>query len=579
MAKKTSTAAFLAAVGAALVLVGAAWWLLGTGPRPEDNAVASPPPVHVPGDVNAPSQAPERSEKSAVALEIDPVSSATSTVAWPVKVDLELIRPAHLPQAKGLPPLGSGANARFAGRLSIGAAGFAGKLTFTGGPNLGRVLECSSNGDFGAVDLYPGLAELKVTGPGVESIREVLLRSNALEQLNISYDFPGSVSGVVFDREANPLEGVDVELDGQHAFTNEVGAFRFDTAFGGERVRLVLRKKGFATFTDVVGVAAGRPLGKERFTFTLHPAASLAIQLGPRVGAQGDSTVVILPEVQGPNRVYPWHRISPLRVAPGATHVIDDLPAMRLTVRVFHEGALAQPESATVFLRTGDTVRHEVRFEPGPAVTGVVVDEQGRKLEGARVVCEAPDRIGAAHQYLAKMPYETSVEILPPLPVGSGEVRTAFNGEFTLSSWPRLGGMRYLWAQSADGKRWGGRAIPTDSSAPIELVIKPIESGKWSVSLDLAERSQGVPVIASIGGAAQPEVILPARKPLVLRGLAAGTWRIRASWNGQPLLGDGQDFELDGDHTHVIPLPQGAIEGQDEDTLLRAGRLNASKPN
>jgi hypothetical protein len=579
MAKKSSTAGILAAAGAALALIGAAWWFLGSGPQPSGNAVATPTAVRVPGDTGAPPEAPERDQKPAVALEVDAVSSTTSTVAWPVKVELELVRPAHLPQAKGLPPLGSGANARLAGRLSRGNAGVVGKLTFTGGANLGRELECSSNGDFGAVDLYPGLAELKVVGPGVESIREVLLRSNALEQLNISYDFPGSVSGQVFDRDAVPLGGVDVELDGQHVTTDELGAFRFDTAFGGERVRLVLRKKGYATFTDIVGVAAGRPLGKERFTFTLQPAAALALQLGPRVGAQGDSTVVILPEVQGPNRVYPWHRISPLRIAPGATHVLDDLPAMRLSVRVFHEGALAEPESATVFLRAGDTVRHEVRFEPGPAITGVVVDEQGRRLEGARVVCEAPDRIGAAHQYLAKMPYETGVEILPPMPVGSGEVRTAFNGEFTLSTWPKLGGMRYLWAQSADGKRWGGRAIPTDGTDPIELVIKPIESGKWAVSLDLAGRHQGVPVIASIGGAAQPELLLPPKTPLVLRGLAAGTWRVRASWNGMALLGEGQDFELDGDHTHVIPMPEGAVVGQDEDTLLRAGRLNASKPN
>lgn len=111
-------------------------------------------------------------------------------------------------------------------------------------------------------------------------------------------------------------------------------------------------------------------------------------------------------------------------------------------------------------------------------------------------------------------------------------------------------------------------------------MVKPVESGQWSVSLDLAGRHQGVPVIASIGGAAQPEVILPARKPLVLRGLSAGTWRVRASWNGKPILGiEGEEFELDGDHTHVIPTPEGAVQGQDEDTLLRAGRLGQLKSN
>lgn len=579
MTKKTSSLGVVAAAVSALALVAVAWWLFDGGGASRSEA-AVPRAPRVPGDTAAPPPGVERSQQSLPpALEIDPVTSATSTVAWPVKVDLELVRAAHLPKAAGLAPLGSGASARLSGRLSRGVHPVVGTLTFTGGPNLGRVLECSSSGDFGALDLYPGLAEVHVTAPGLESIREVLLRPNTTEQLNISYDFPGAVLGQVFDREAKPLAAVDVELDGRHVFSDEEGYFRFDTAFGGERVRIVLRKQGFATLTDIVGVATGRQLGKEHFTYTLQPAASLAIQLGPRIGAQGDATVVIQPEVQGLNRVYPWHRISPLRMAPGSTRVIDDLPAMRITVRVFHEGALALPESDTVFLRSGDTERHEVRFEPGPSVVGVVVDEKGRRMEGARVVCEAPDRLAAAHQYLAKMPYETGAEILPPLPVGSGEVRTNHDGEFQLSTWPKLGGMRYLWAQSADGRRWGGRAVATNEAGRIELVIKPVEAGQWAVSLDFAGRHQGVPVIASIGGAAQPEVILPAREPLVLRGLAAGTWRVRASWNGKPLLGEGQEFELDSDHLHTIPLPEGAIVGQDEDTLLRAGRLGQSKPN
>lgn len=567
------------ATALAVALVASAWWWIDSSGAP-NGAAAVPAAPRVPGDTVALPPGVERVESAPAVLEVDSLDSASSTVAWPVKVDLELIRPAHLPKAAGLPPLGSGANARLNGRLSRGDAPVVGKLTFTGGPNLGRVLECSSSGHFGAVDLYPGLAEVHVTAPGVESIREVVLRPHALEQLHITYDYPGSVLGQVFDRDAKPLESVDVELDGQHVFTDQEGYFRFDTAFGGERVRIVLRKRGFATLSGVVGVATGRPLGKEHFTYTLQPAASLAIQLGPRIGSSGDSVVVIEPEVQGLNRIYPWHRISPLRMAPGTSRLLDDLPAMRITVRVFHEGALANPESATVYLRAGDTERHEVRFEPGPSVVGVVVDEQGRRMEGARVVCEAADRLAAQHQYLAKTPFETAAEILAPMPMGSGEVRTGHNGEFQLSTWPKFGGMRYLWAQSADGRRWGGRAVSTTEPGRIELVVKPVESGQWALSVDLAGRHQGVPVVASIGGAAQPEVILPARKPLVLRGLSAGTWRIRASWNGKPILGaEGEEFELDGDHTHVIPTPQGAIEGQDEDTLLRAGRLGQVKSN
>jgi hypothetical protein len=577
MANKANTAWVLVAATAAALAIGVALWLSG-GANPDSQA-AMPAAPRVPGDTSPDNASSDRDVQLAPTLEIQPVGKSTSTVAWPLKLELELVRAAHLPRAQGLAPLGSGATARLNGRLSAGERAIVGKLTFIGGPNTGRVLECSSSGHFGAVDLYPGLAEVKVTGPGVESIREVNLRANALEQLNITYDFPGSVTGVVFDREAKPLEAVDVELDGQHVFTDERGQFHFATAFGGERVRIVLRKSGYATLTDIVGVATGRPLGVEQFTYTLHPAASLAIQLGPRIGAQGDATVILLPEIQGLNRIYPWHRISPLRMPPGTTYVLDDLPAMRLTVRVFHEGAVANPESETVYLRSGALERHEVRFAPGPSVEGVVVDEQGRRQEGARVVCEAADRLAAVHQYLARTPYETGAEILPPFPMGSGEVRTDFDGVFQLSSWPKLGGRRYLWALSADGKRWGARVIATENPGVIELVVKPVESGQWALSVDFPGRHQGLPVVASIGGAAQPEVLVPAREPLVLRGLAAGTWRIKATWNGKTLLApEGQEFELDGDLTRTVPLPEGAIAGQDQDTLLRAGRLEQAQP-
>jgi len=579
MAKSSNSVGIVLALVGAAAAIGGAWWGLSSPPAGDEAASAAhSAATDAPEDESA--GAGERMANTGPKPEPIATSSAKSTVAWPVKVSLELVRAAHVPKVKGLDPMGTGANARLNGRITQRDRGVAAKVEFLGGANVGRVLECSSNGEFGAIDLYPGLAEVRVTGPGVESIREVLLRGGASEELNISYDFPGSVTGQVFDRDAKPLENVDVELDGQHVRSDEKGLFHFGSAPGGERVRIVLRKDGYATRSAIVGVASGRTLPKEQFTYTLQPAAKLAIQLGPRIGGGGDSFVVIGPEVQGIDRLYPWHRISPLRMPPGSTREIDDLPAIRLTVRVFHEGALANPESATVFLRAGEVVRHDVRFEPGPSVMGVVLDEQGRRVEGARVVCEAPDRLGATHQYLKQTPFETLAEILPPLPMGAGEQRTNFNGEFQRSTGPQFGSMRYLWAESADGKRWGGRAIPTDAKSPIELVVTPIADGQWSVSLDFPGRHQGVPVVAIVSGAARPEVILPEGDPLVIKGLAAGTWRVQATWNGKPLLGfEGEQFELDGDHTHRIHLPEGAIEGQDEDTLLRAGRITATQSN
>ena len=86
-------------------------------------------------------------------------------------------------------------------------------------------------------------------------------------------------------------------------------------------------------------------------------------------------------------------------------------------------------------------------------------------------------------------------------------------------------------------------------------------------------RKQGLPVVVSIGGKPREEVVLPADEPLPVSGLATGTWRARATWNGRSLLRGGQEeFELLADRTLDIQLPEGAIAGQDADTLLRAGR-------
>ena len=42
----------------------------------------------------------------------------STTVLWPVKVELELVEPRFLPKQEGVPPVGSGATARISGRVT-----------------------------------------------------------------------------------------------------------------------------------------------------------------------------------------------------------------------------------------------------------------------------------------------------------------------------------------------------------------------------------------------------------------------------------------------------------------------------
>ncbi len=574
MAKSHSKTLLLLLSGAALALALLLLLVLRDEPEsapgesaeaPVDLGAAFPAPPS-PGELSAPVEVelsgPARVEGR----------EAETSVAWPVKVELELVRGAHIPRAKGVPAMGSGATARLRGRLAFGESGVQGRVAFSGGANAGRVLATNERGEYGALDLYPGLAEVRVTAGGYESVREVQLRAGQTAELNVSYDLPGQFYCQVFDREGKGLEGVDVELDGSHVRTNEQGIAHFGATPGGDVVQLVLRKEGFATQSARVSVAAGRVTELGRYAFTMQPAAALEVTLGARVGSREDAVVILLPEVSGMNRSYPWHRVSPARVRPGTTLRLDDLPPIRLSVRVFLDGAKAEPESTLAFLDPGKVEQVTVAFEPGPAFAGIAVDGQGRRLEAARIVCEAPDRTAATLQYLEQLPRVLEEEIVPSFPPGASEARTNFNGEFVFGSWPKLGEVRYLWGESADGKLWGGRAV-TAADTQVELVLAPVESGRAAVSLVFPGRKQGLPVVVSIGGKPREEVVLPADEPLPVSGLATGTWRARATWNGRSLLRGGQEeFELLADRTLDIQLPEGAIVGQDADTLLRAGR-------
>jgi len=575
MAKSQSTRVLLGLCAAAVALALCVMFVLRAEPEQPTSGDGAQAPV----DLGAAFPAPPSPSGLSAPVEVElsgPARTqgreAETSVAWPVKVELELVRAAHIPRAKGVPAMGSGATARLLGRLLVGDTGVQGRVAFSGGANAGRVLATNERGEFGALDLYPGLAEVRVTAGGYESVRELQLRAGRSAELNVSYDFPGQFYCQVFDREGQGLEAVDVELDGSHMRTNEQGIAHFGATPGGDVVQLVLRKDGFATQCSRVSVAAGRVTELGRYTFTMQPAASLEVTLGSRVGSREDAVVILLPEVSGINRSYPWHRVSPARVRPGTTLRLDDLPPMRLVVRVFLEGATAEPESTIAFLDPGKVEQVSVSFSPGAAFAGIAIDAQGRRLEGARIVCEAPDRTAATLQYLEQLPRLLEEEIVPSFPPGASEARTNFNGEFVFASWPKLGDVRYLWGESADGKLWGARAV-TSADTQVELVLAPVETGRAAVSLVFPGRTQGLPVVVSIGARPREEVVLSVDEPLVVSGLATGTWRARATWNGRALPRGGQEeFELAQDRTLDLALPEGALVGQDADTLLRAGR-------
>jgi hypothetical protein len=572
------------AIAAAFALVAAiSAWLLAEPAIPDDviagNAPASPEADSSPPEGSAevlPIERPAAETHVAPALPLDP---ASTTVAWPVKLELVLVAPAGLPRGEGIAPIGSGGTARLVGRVvDPRELGLVAKIEFIAGANKGRVLHSNEEGRFGASDLYPGLSLVQIDGPGdFDALREVRLRQGKETALPLGFGLPGSVSGTIFDRESKPIVAAEVQVDGQIAYTDAEGRYVLPNVASGLDVQLVVRKDGFAARAERISVPArGR---RENVNYTLQPGCSLTVAIAERIGGSELADVLLLPDQLDRERTFPWYLISPVKCIPGASVKIDDLPATRIAVRVFHHGAQAKPMPAIVSLQEGAPNVVTVHLEPAPSLVGTVTGPDGQPLEGVRVRLEAPDRVGATLSFLKEMPGILEGEILPTLPMAVQETTTDHRGEFLLTSWSSAAPARYLIADSADGTLHGARLVGADDER-VDLRLAALEGAVGTLSIEFPGRRQGVPVVLSIQGAPRPEVIVPLDEPLVVEGLARGTWRLTGTWNGKPLFPAPapREFALEDSATQNVALPAGAIEGQDEDTLRRAGRPVPTPP-
>lgn len=581
MANRSRSPLVFALVVALLGAGAAFYWFAGRHEGGDKTATVAPTVTQA-----APTPAKAQPDEDRSAIPEAPSRSVemrnTTTVAWPVHLDLMLMRDANLPTEPGVPALGSGRTAQLKGTV-VGRDGNGVKATvaFVLGLNEGRVLECNEQGQYGATDLYPGMSIVRVDGPNiVGSTREVLLRQGSEQLLNVTYGFAGSCSGTVYEFPDNkPLADVQVELDGQHTITNEAGEFDFPQMTSGARLLLILKKKGYASYRETIGVAGDRPVPRDHFKFIMRPAASLKLSVAPSAGAPGDALVYVYNavalggrgELLG-QRGYPWHLINPLRIAPGRSALIDDLPEGEVEVRGFLAGAVASPPSAKVMVRTGATEDVVLRFQNAPQLAGKVVGPKGLPLENATVTLEAPDRVAALLNHMSQGSYFVESEVMPFFSPSVQTTQTGFDGRFLLTAWDNVAPTRYLSAESADGKLYGIRIVKA-TDKDVELKLEPREPEMATLIVDFPGRIQGLPVEFTINGVPFPELLVPSDEPLRLADLPAGTWRIKVSWNGQPVLKNPLEIKVQKETKTSIDLPSGAIQGQDEETLKRAGRM------
>lgn len=500
--------------------------------------------------------------------------TASSTVLWPLKVELELLEPRFLPKEEGVVPIGTGAGARLSGRITgVDDQGAAAEIRFLAGANAGRVLRCDDTGRFGATDLYPGLSLVEVRGIGtLGSRREVRLRRGQETLLNIGYGRPGSVFGKVQDANGTGLDGAAVTVDGTRVVTDAQGGFYLQSVAAGQ-VLCEVEKDGFALYQELVWIAGGQTTNAERMTFTLKPACELRVAVQGNAGGPGPALLYVLsdrPQYNAnsafKNEGFPWHKLSPIEVWPGTPVTIQKLRPEVVKLHLFRPGARAAVKAVNLGANVRDVV---LELQPAPMLSGIV-KQDGEPVLGASVKLEAPDRVRATLNYFSEPSYFLETAVLPNLPPGLQETKTDKQGRFVLSAWAEASPVRYLEARGPGGGTWAGRFVKPDESEVV-LELGTVSLGDATLLVDFPGRHQGLPIEVWIGGAPTSTQVLAADQELELSSLVAGKWRVTVTWHAQPIKPCEELLIEDVKHLEVA-LPPECIEGQTEEQWKRAGR-------
>lgn len=535
-------------------------------------------------DVSAPSPADTTARAAELPIETDlvppprvPVQAGDTqtTVLWPLRVELDLLRADYLPTERGVLPIGSGANARLAGRIADDSGGVRARVEFVSGPNEGRVLHTDATGAFGASDLYAGLSIVEVRGERIAgSRREVRLRQGRETLLNIGYGRPGSVMGRVLDREGNPIENAQVTFDGTRVYTDAAGEFYLASVASGQ-VLVEIEKEGFASYQELASVTAGQLTQRERLTFTLDRPASLTLWVPQDIGGPGPVLVYLLPgsadrrpsinEAHRSGR-YPWHQVNPIEVLPGQAKTVDALPAELVKVFAFRPGAKARTRS--VRLRRGEPQQVEIDLRPAARLVGHVTRD-GQPVSGASVRLEAPNRTRAALAFFDEPSWFFETEVIPFVEPAVQQTVTDSSGRFLLTAWEEVADVRYLEARGPDGS-WAGRLVRTGET-DVDLELESVDLADAELVLTLAGRRQGLPVELLIDGQPYDPFVLPPNEPLLIEDLVPGIWNLRVSWHGIA-LDSAEELRIDGITERAVRLIPDAIEGQPEEAWTRAGR-------
>lgn len=492
-------------------------------------------------------------------------AGAGTTVLHPLEVEFSLALDRAIEVPEGAEPIKSGANARIEGSMRGGdGRPLPVTVTFTHGPNQGRILQGDAEGRFGAGDLWEGLSIVRLEAPsGLTSVREVRLAQRRTTPVHVSFARASFVSGTVTDDRGAALEGAEVTLDGKVAYTDEEGLFSFGRVAPGP-VFATVRKKGFAITRRKVSLPMGRTLVPEDFVIRMQPASTLELIVGRRAGEEGASYAVLMPATTGAmsGEAFPWYEINPVEIPRSGRVEISGLPPEAVLVRAFRRGAVQSSRAVQARLQRGRKGMAKVDFDPAPLVRGVVLDG-GEPVRGARVSIEAANQSVANARGLGMKNPRFAIDLVSPrVATAYDETVSDAKGRFSFTRDPGFVTTYYVSASADGGRRVGAAVVPAgDETFVLELQAAKDESG--SVKIDLPGRYQGLPVEVRVQGAPRDSRVLPGGEPLVVDGLGPGAWVLRARWRTQDVIGR-QVVEVPAGGLATVKgrLPRGAIEGQ-----------------
>ncbi len=556
------------------VLVGGGLLLFGDGESPNHDPIAIDPAKR-----QEQAAQPDWGKQRTTDVEIAEIPTDTrrgadeTTVAYPLEVRLEMLESSADPRQDGLPRKGTGGNSQLTGLIrGLEQEGIHATVSFLAGANKGRVLHTDNTGSFGATDLFPGLALAHIQSGRLQAVREVSLRQGRETQLNVSFHRTTDITGEVITQDGKPIEGAIVQMDGHETLTDFDGVFRFSAMTPG-KVYVQVEKQGFASHRENLPIAGGHVIERGTVKITLVPGASLRVSIAERVGSRGDALLYFLPSVSvGRNRRFPWHKHNPTRVVPGGSVLIEDLPAERVNLWLFHTGAVATPTSAVaVRLRSGTETAKTLHLKPAPLIKGVV-KKDGEPVRAARVTSEPPDRVASTMAIFGGSLGFFDSALMPPFPVAVEEVFTDDEGKFAITAWDHVATAHYIsasWDDDSEGESYAACEILPSGEHEVELDLELVKEADSIVEVALPDRFQGLPVKVWVNGSPREPFILSSDRSLEIGGLDDGTWSFDARWRAQELQRI-ERFKLRDDYRVTVHLPEAAVLGQTQDELDRA---------